>query len=479
MRLARQQDHWRRIEKRNYPSRIDKLSYNGVLGIGAGVISFEKGITAVCGTNGVGKSTVLNCIWGALTNDNLNSTKTARIRLTDATLTAAITHNNNSRDCVRRWQGGVANHSAPDPELSIIRIDPFRSSYELAKLFREITNVQELLASVEPREANEDELSLLSLILGRKYTSWLIYEVELDPDSGTQPYFEVEADGVSYRLETMGDGEIAVMSMIWAVSSAPNSSVITIDEPESLIPPRSQRCLMDYFAKSSDEKGLWIIVATHSPAVLDHLPPEHVWRVVKCGPNVNLIRATNSIDILADLGIVPPKTVVLVTEDCFSREFVLAILLDNDFALAQQTVVIQADGTEGVKNSLLYTPRFPSLPNIVGVLDGDQRNKTKGFPPPFVFLPGELAPEIPLIDGIEGDLSVFANKLGIAEDVVRDVVARHQGLNHHDWSIEIAKDLSIHVNLVVRALYGRWASKPDNKTEIIKFIGELHAALGV
>lgn len=60
-RLARVPDIWRKVEKNSYRYHLDSIELNGVLGI-QDPLRFQKGIFAICGLNGVGKSTVFTAI---------------------------------------------------------------------------------------------------------------------------------------------------------------------------------------------------------------------------------------------------------------------------------------------------------------------------------------------------------------------------------------------------------------------------------
>ncbi|SEN98424.1 AAA domain-containing protein [Amphibacillus marinus] len=60
VRLARANDIWKTVYKRNYEHLIKDINLNGIGGINN--VEFQKGIFAICGLNGTGKSTILSSL---------------------------------------------------------------------------------------------------------------------------------------------------------------------------------------------------------------------------------------------------------------------------------------------------------------------------------------------------------------------------------------------------------------------------------
>lgn len=57
MRKAKETDYWDKVYKRKYSRNLLSVELNGLNNLQE--ISFSKGITAICGLNGAGKSTII------------------------------------------------------------------------------------------------------------------------------------------------------------------------------------------------------------------------------------------------------------------------------------------------------------------------------------------------------------------------------------------------------------------------------------
>lgn len=472
MRMARAADYWRHVTENAYPQRVDRLVYDNVLGLGQGDVRFRAGITVVCGTNGVGKSSLLDCLWGALATTDLSECPTASLRLSGASVVAQVNKAGALSEHKASWKAGaVDSHVSPFP-LNVIRIDPSRESLRLSTEFREMSNVSELLAAIEPHDASDSDLKVLSEIIGRNYTSWKTYEVETQPDV-IRPYFCAECDGYGYGVETMGDGEIAIMYAIWSVARAEKMSVILVEEPECLIPPRSQTALMNFFAQCSDEKKLWMIVTTHAPGILAAIPHEHICRLIRVDGNVIAMCTSAAWEPLADLGIEPQKRLIVLTEDRFAKVFAKLWVQDMDFVFSRQCHVTSVAGKDGIRDALQHFPDTGGAVSVVGLFDGDVKKENISLKQPFAFLPSNLAPEVLVLDGIQGDIAALARLTGIDEQHIRASLARMEGKDHHDWVEEFAKEIDRPYESVVHALYRRWVNAGENRAEAKRSFDEL------
>jgi predicted ATPase len=94
--------------------------------------------------------------------------------------------------------------------------------------------------------------------------------------------FEFTAQQVSARIYVPGrkesipyhlfsDGWFTGLLHLCAVASAEKGSLLSIDEPENSLHPHAIRSLMESFAEWADENQLSIILATHSPVVLNQI----------------------------------------------------------------------------------------------------------------------------------------------------------------------------------------------------------------
>jgi len=65
------------------------------------------------------------------------------------------------------------------------------------------------------------------------------------------------------------DGFLVALLHLCAVASSDPKQVVAIDEPENALHPYTTRRLMDAFREWSDEHSVTVLLATHSPVILD------------------------------------------------------------------------------------------------------------------------------------------------------------------------------------------------------------------
>lgn len=64
-----------------------------------------------------------------------------------------------------------------------------------------------------------------------------------------------------------------------AIASAPDHGVVAIDEPENSLSPFAIRKLVEFARDRAKQRGVSVLFATHSPALLNHFreDPAQVW----------------------------------------------------------------------------------------------------------------------------------------------------------------------------------------------------------
>jgi predicted ATPase len=99
------------------------------------------------------------------------------------------------------------------------------------------------------------------------------------PEFFAELSFPIAANIVACEVHTPGDdnlipsllpdGFLIALLHLCAVASAGPGGVIAIDEPENALHPSAIRRLMDAFCEWSDAHGVTVLLATHSPVILD------------------------------------------------------------------------------------------------------------------------------------------------------------------------------------------------------------------
>ena len=76
------------------------------------------------------------------------------------------------------------------------------------------------------------------------------------------------------------NGVLAMMVLLCDVAAAENDGVVAIDEPENSLHPYAIRAFLEAAASEARKRNLTIILATHSPTLLDRLMPSQIYVMV-------------------------------------------------------------------------------------------------------------------------------------------------------------------------------------------------------
>jgi predicted ATPase len=85
--------------------------------------------------------------------------------------------------------------------------------------------------------------------------------------------------GVKVPARAVSEGMMTTLLHLCAVASTPEGGVVAIDEPENSLSPYAIRIFLERARARAAERDLTVLLATHSPALLNHFKdePENVW----------------------------------------------------------------------------------------------------------------------------------------------------------------------------------------------------------
>ncbi|MFD2718217.1 AAA family ATPase [Hymenobacter monticola] len=473
MRLAKTGDTWRNLYKRNFKNRITSLEFDGITGIGKGKVSFSGGITVICGANGVGKTTLLNALLLSIKSIVSPVPHNIKSRFNSSVLLVSAIENGEERTYLK---------SSSDEEVGLSveigYIDSSHKSSRLIDFFSEMTNREELFEGIDPIHYSEEEIKLISYVTGKNYSSCDVYEIDaFDPEaiSGFDdviPYFKVVDSNTEYGLEMMGLGELAAHLLIWSIKRAPQDSIFFLEEPESFISPKAQVNLMNYIASVSLDKGIWLVITTHSMGIVSNIPLNHIKILSKNHDGIDIIETPNQFQLNMILGISFSYSGILFVEDMASKVFTRAILEHFDGDISRRIDIVKAGSSSAISNVLYNFPK-PSKEwlKIIGVYDGDiwpQKKSViddKKVKWEYLFLPGPVAPEILLRDFFRNNTYGLENKLAVTESNLKFALNSLDGCNHHDWPTDLARFLEVNEEDMLRDMFRLWLEAPQNETQ--------------
>jgi predicted ATPase len=123
----------------------------------------------------------------------------------------------------------------------------------------------------QPIILKPEELSEVNKIIGKEYIECkLVYHNLYAETSGLTIYFKT--NDIAYSEAFAGRGEFAVVELVYEIMNKPRFSLIVLDEPEVSLHPGAQEMLLEFLLRQTLRKKLQIVISTHSPKFVQHLP---------------------------------------------------------------------------------------------------------------------------------------------------------------------------------------------------------------
>lgn len=230
-----------------------------------------------------------------------------------------------------------------------------------------------------------------------------------------------EEDGAAYSEFHMSAGERALLRISKDISRL-KYALILIDEIEAGLHPYTQQQLMLELQRLALRNNLQIIVTSHSPVVLESVPPEGRVFLERRGDNVLVQPAYRDIFQRAFYGR-PQDRLSILCEDLVAEGLILGVLdrINPLLQLTSDDITVGRDtGKDQFPQHVDALGKFKLLDEFVFVLDGDARDtephmakaaaKYNRILTPL-FLPGSEPPEEWIYRILESDSALYAEEL--------------------------------------------------------------------
>lgn len=227
----------------------------------------------------------------------------------------------------------------------------------------------------QPRLLSKEQVGEVSRILGKNFS-----EIKLIRHRcyGVEGYSaQMTLDGHRYSEAHAGSGEFAVIRLVDEISSAPDASLILLDEPEVSLHPGAQAALIEYIKGTCIKNGHQVVLSTHSPTIVESLPADAVKLLGTDGTSSTvrlLSQMTSPHHAFFNLGYVTssPGRRVLV-EDPFVEEIVrTACRVFDPSSLVSVKVLPFPGGADRIVHSVIPTLTTSDISSTSILLDGDQ-----------------------------------------------------------------------------------------------------------
>ena len=295
-----------------------------------------------------------------------------------------------------------------------------------------LTNPSELRSVLQLGRKQVETETLIPelLIFAHRILPWRYRNLALISGPTSDLLFaEVEGMGdTRYSEFHMSSGERSILRISKDISRLENALVL-IDEIDTGLHPYTQQQAMLELQRSALRQGLQIIVASHSPVVLDSVPPEARIFLDRDDATGQVRRAPLYRDIFQKaLYGQSRERLSILCEDEVAEGLLRGVLdvLNVELGLRQEDFVIGRNTGSGEFPGHLRTlGKFDKLSDFIFVLDGDSRaleNRLKELgtkyghrvQPLERFLPGEGSPEQWLWDAVRARTAAYADLLGQA-----------------------------------------------------------------
>lgn len=383
-----------RVRSNNYQQFIKRVRLRNVRGFNDEVVEFKTPVTALVGTNGGGKSTILGSAAlaykgikpsqffpKAFVGDDNMADWNVELELVDKAVARDRTITRTARFTQSKWR----RDDFQDRHVEYIEILRTVPAGEIAR-FRNFLagNMDDFVVS----PLGADTVIYATAVLDKSIENYRVVRSRRNP--AVKMYVGATNDAIGYSQFHFGAGEASIIETIDRIESSPNNALILIEEVENGLHPVAVRLLVQYLQNAARRKRLQIIFTTHSQEAVNELPPEAVWASI----NKRTWNGKLSIESLRAITGQVINTRVIYVEDDFVKEWVENALGRYGNGLAETTKVFAAGGYPNLIKVSQFHNENPllTIPSVA-LVDGDIYDpQTNPVLPPHAKFLGEGYP---------------------------------------------------------------------------------------
>ena len=228
-------------------------------------------------------------------------------------------------------------------------------------------------AVFENRDLTAEELEWVSYILGREYISarYVLHRLYSHIEAPTVVF---KRPNLTYSEAFAGSGELAVVRAVIEILGYPQFSLVLLDEPETSLHPGAQERLMGFLMEMVKTRHFQIVISSHSPTLVNLLPPCAVKILEETPDGKTQIVAVNHTEAAFNvLGHQSKNKITVVVEDALLTALVQ--MAAKRLPAGDQAALTFHTPATGADNILTYDiPGWLSENrNVFVILDGDQK----------------------------------------------------------------------------------------------------------
>ena len=361
-----------KVRRNDYGSYLRKIRLNKVRAFSDQAVDLEFPVSALIGTNGGGKSTILGASTIAY-----KSIKPAlffpKSSIGDDSMAdwsigyEMVEKSKNSTQQIQR-SARLKNLKWARDDLieraviyfGIIRTVPAGERRE----FKRLATMKYVYAG-QMLELSEAVQKQVARILGKDVSRF--HRADINP----KQQFYTGDDGInSYSEFHFGAGESSVIRMVQAIEAAPPNTLVLIEEIENGLHPVAIRRMVEYLVDVADRKSIQSIFTTHSEDALLPLPSEAIWSSIDGKVNQGRI----SIEALRAITGRIDEAMAIFVEDGFAVEWIESLVRNSIPDALDQIGVYGVNGASqaySIHQNHKKNPAIAGKLKSVCVLDGD------------------------------------------------------------------------------------------------------------
>lgn len=469
MRAARAHDWARRLANAsNWPVRLCAFNFDEVPSLGTAMITLDKPLNLISGPNGVGKTTLLRCIWATLDPERARPDISWDKKLTSGRTCAHLKIQDVDHKVEAEF--GVDDiNGAGNLDVSVTHIDASSEPLQYQREFNLFDGPDEITNGSAPRVLGDAEVAEVNSILKRNYRSITLYETDL---GRTAPFFEVAYGNDTYDSRSMGAGELSALHIWWHFSRSETGAILLVEEPESFLSYGCQIALAQYIVSTIVRKRIVVVMTTHSAPFLHSAPVDSIRFLTRGSGGLDVLQNDPPQNLLSSLGMLPRTTSVIFVEDEAARDFTRCILEHLAPAYSRSVEISVMSGDGGITRALRVTREIDIPVRFVGVFDGDLRGKIpRDIADISSFLPLDTSIEESFRELISSNPGHLTNASGFEN--VRALLNSIEGMDCHDWFRSVSMEVGLTTGQLLPALFREWISVEVNLGAARELVGRL------
>lgn len=280
----------------------------------------------------------------------------------------------------------------------------------------------------------------------------------------------VTSEGVQYSGFNMGAGENALFEIFSTIYATPKGTLLVIDEIELGLHAQAQKRLINELKDTCKKRHIQVICTTHSPTILEALPPEACFYVESLHDRTIIIPSVSPLYAAGKLSGEKSRELDIYVEDGVAKDVVEAFM---DNSLRKRVEVIPIGSPNAIIRQMASRRKDKRTGECIAIMDGDQvassvthksqfldaleacedRDKESNwFSERVAFLPGSTWPERWLIDALlTVDIAELAGSLRVSVEELSSYLKESRNAGKHDEFYHLANNLCLEPESVLQA----------------------------